>query len=163
MKSVDNVAGAIREGNVIFDRAYPREYTGDEIYRELELVGLEPHELPRALNFLAANQAKARTLFSCPLQIQMGVLKDMMGALSERTAVEYVDWFSACVYEVFHEQYLHKPTQRDIERLYLAHEERHGFSGMLGSLDCTHLACGKCPNAWRGQFTRGDIGEPIIV
>nr|KAJ0223646.1 hypothetical protein LSAT_V11C200081900 [Lactuca sativa] len=82
MKSVDNVAGAIREGNVIFDKAYPREYTGDEIYRELELVGLEPHELPRALNFLAANQAKARTLFSCPLQIRMGVLKDMMGARS---------------------------------------------------------------------------------
>nr|KAJ0214210.1 hypothetical protein LSAT_V11C400219020 [Lactuca sativa] len=45
MKSVDNVAGAIREG--------------EEIYRELELVGLEPHELPRALNFLATNQAKA--------------------------------------------------------------------------------------------------------
>nr|KAJ0223481.1 hypothetical protein LSAT_V11C200090400 [Lactuca sativa] len=80
MKSVDNVAGAIRESNVIFDRTYPREYTGDEIYRELELVGLEPHELPRALNFLAANQAKTRTLFSCPLQIRMGVLKDMMGA-----------------------------------------------------------------------------------
>ncbi|CAI9264224.1 unnamed protein product [Lactuca saligna] len=80
MKSVDNVAGAIREGNIIFDRAYPREYTGEEIYRELELVGLEPHELLRALNFLATNQAKARTLFSCPLQIRMSVLKDMMGA-----------------------------------------------------------------------------------
>ncbi|XP_052622291.1 uncharacterized protein At2g29880-like [Lactuca sativa] len=48
MKSVDNVAGAIREGNIIFYRAYPREYTWEEIYRELELVGLEPHELPRA-------------------------------------------------------------------------------------------------------------------
>ncbi|XP_023732170.3 uncharacterized protein At2g29880-like [Lactuca sativa] len=81
MKSVDNVASVIREGNIIFDRAYPREYTGEEIYRELELVGLEPHELPRALNFLATNQAKdSRTLFSCPLQIRMGVLKDMMGA-----------------------------------------------------------------------------------
>nr|KAJ0226680.1 hypothetical protein LSAT_V11C100010150 [Lactuca sativa] len=51
MKSVDNVATAIREGNIISDRAYPREYTGEEIYRELELVGLEPHELPKALNF----------------------------------------------------------------------------------------------------------------
>ncbi|CAI9276807.1 unnamed protein product [Lactuca saligna] len=80
MKSVDNVVGAIREGNIIFDRAYPREYTGEEIYRELELVGLEPHELPRALNILATNQAKARILFSCPLQIRMCVLKDMMGA-----------------------------------------------------------------------------------
>nr|KAJ0201596.1 hypothetical protein LSAT_V11C600299180 [Lactuca sativa] len=83
--------------------------------------------------------------------------------VSERTAVECVDWFSACVYEVFHEEYLHKPTQRDIERLYSAHEERHGFPGMLGSLDCTHVAWEKCPSAWRGQFTRGDIGEPTII
>ncbi|XP_052621039.1 uncharacterized protein LOC111904210 [Lactuca sativa] len=77
--------------------------------------------------------------------------------VSERTAVECVDWFSACVYEVFHEEYLRKPTQRDIERLYSAHEERHGFPGILGSLDCTHVAWEKCPTAWRGQFTRGDI------
>ncbi|XP_023742972.1 uncharacterized protein LOC111891120 [Lactuca sativa] len=47
--------------------------------------------------------------------------------VSERTAVECVDWFSACVYEVFHEEYLRKPTQRDIERLYATHEERHGL------------------------------------
>ncbi|XP_052620997.1 uncharacterized protein LOC128126878 [Lactuca sativa] len=69
--------------------------------------------------------------------------------ISERTAVECVDWFSACVYEVFHEEYLRKPTQRDIERLYSAHEERHGFPGMLGSLDCTHVVWEKCPTAWR--------------
>ncbi|KAI3820012.1 hypothetical protein L1987_13868 [Smallanthus sonchifolius] len=80
MKCVDNVANAIQEGNKIFDRVYHREYTGEEIYKELELMGLEPHEIPRALNFLAANQAKARTLFSCPLQIRIGVLKDMIGA-----------------------------------------------------------------------------------
>ncbi|XP_052625886.1 uncharacterized protein LOC128132919 [Lactuca sativa] len=84
--------------------------------------------------------------------------------VSESTpAVECVDWFFACVYEVFHEEYLRKPTQRDIERLYSAHEERHGFPGMLGSLDCTHVAWEKCPTAWRGQFTRGDIGEPTII
>nr|KAJ0225573.1 hypothetical protein LSAT_V11C100034240 [Lactuca sativa] len=77
MKSVDNVAGAIRDGNIIFDRAYPREYIGDEIYRELELVGLEPHELPSALNFLATNQAKTRTF----------VLKDMMDARSNTLAM----------------------------------------------------------------------------
>ncbi|KAL7599405.1 hypothetical protein Lser_V15G21282 [Lactuca serriola] len=51
--------------------------------------------------------------------------------VSERTAVECVDWFSACVYEVFHEEYLRKPTQRDIERLYSAHEERCGFPACL--------------------------------
>ncbi|XP_052625013.1 uncharacterized protein LOC111888271 [Lactuca sativa] len=83
--------------------------------------------------------------------------------VSERTAVECLDWFYACVYEVFHEEYLRKPTQRDIERLYPAHEERHGFPGMLGSLVCTHVAWEKCLTAWSGQFTRGDIGEPTII
>ncbi|XP_023742259.1 uncharacterized protein LOC111890367 [Lactuca sativa] len=83
--------------------------------------------------------------------------------VSEKTSVECVDWFYACVYEVFHEQYLRKPTQRDIERLYSTHEERHRFSSMLGSLDCTHVAWEKCPNALRCQFTRGDIGEPTII
>ncbi|XP_052622660.1 uncharacterized protein LOC128127950 [Lactuca sativa] len=35
--------------------------------------------------------------------------------VSERTAVECVDWFFASVYEIFHEEYLCKPTQRDID------------------------------------------------
>ena len=67
------------------------------------------------------------------------------------------------MYEVFHKEYFRKPTPCDIERLYLAHEERHGFSGMLGSLDCTHVAWEICPNSWHGQFMRGDICEPTII
>ncbi|KAL8193884.1 hypothetical protein R6Q57_026126 [Mikania cordata] len=51
------------------------EYTGDEIFKKLEMMSLESYEVPRALNFLATNQGKARTLFSCPLQIRMGVLQ----------------------------------------------------------------------------------------
>ncbi|GKE36984.1 ALP1-like protein isoform X1 [Tanacetum coccineum] len=31
--------------------------------------------------------------------------------------------------------YLRKPTVTDVEKLYLHHEEKHGFPGMLGSLD----------------------------
>ncbi|KAI3508728.1 hypothetical protein L1887_23741 [Cichorium endivia] len=76
---VHNVAHAIMEGNKIMDRAYPREYTGEEIFQQSELMGLELNEIPRALNFLATNQAKSRLLLSTPLQIRMGVLKDMMG------------------------------------------------------------------------------------
>ncbi|XP_035831542.1 uncharacterized protein At2g29880 isoform X2 [Helianthus annuus] len=53
---------------------------GEEIYKELAPMGLESHEIPKALNYLATNQAKARTLFSCPPEIRMDVLKDMMGA-----------------------------------------------------------------------------------
>ncbi|XP_071728973.1 uncharacterized protein [Rutidosis leptorrhynchoides] len=50
-----------------------------------------------------------------------------------------------------------------IRRLYHKHEELHGFPGMLGSIDCMHWAWGKCPNAWKGHFTRGDHGYPTIM
>ncbi|KAK9072177.1 hypothetical protein SSX86_008609 [Deinandra increscens subsp. villosa] len=77
---VDGVAFAIQEGNKILDKMYPREYTGDELYKELEPMGLEPHEISRALIYLGANQAQARLLFSCPFQIRKTILKDMMDA-----------------------------------------------------------------------------------
>nr|KAJ0222947.1 hypothetical protein LSAT_V11C200054370 [Lactuca sativa] len=76
---------------------------------------------------------------------------------------EDLELFLAMKESVRARQYLHKPTQRDIEILYSAHEERNGFPGMFDSLDCTHVAWGKCPNAWCGQFTRGDLDEPTII
>ncbi|XP_076951124.1 uncharacterized protein LOC143624313 [Bidens hawaiensis] len=51
----------------------------------------------------------------------------------------------------------------DIQRIYEVHGERHGFPGMLGSLDCMHVGWAMCPTAWRGQFHRGDHPEPTIV
>ncbi|KAI7733780.1 hypothetical protein M8C21_023330 [Ambrosia artemisiifolia] len=84
---IDSVANAIREGNKILERVFRREYTGGEIYKELELMGLELHEIPKAINYLADNQAKARALFSCPLRIRMDMLKYMMGAADSAYAV----------------------------------------------------------------------------
>ncbi|KAD5802451.1 hypothetical protein E3N88_13811 [Mikania micrantha] len=79
ISSIANVANAIGEGNKILERVYHQEYTGEEIYKELELMGLESHEVPMALNFLATNQGKARTLFTCPLQIRIGPAKKKRG------------------------------------------------------------------------------------
>ncbi|KAI3507711.1 hypothetical protein L1887_22702 [Cichorium endivia] len=75
-----DVANAMRESNKILERAYHHEYTGDEIYKELEPLGLDPNELPGALMYLARNQADARTLFTGPLSIRVTILKTMMGA-----------------------------------------------------------------------------------
>nr|GEX14699.1 hypothetical protein [Tanacetum cinerariifolium] len=41
---------------------------------------------------------------------------------------------------------------------------KHGFSGMLGSIDCTHWPWANCPVAYRAQFCRGDHGpDPLIL
>ncbi|CAI9286136.1 unnamed protein product [Lactuca saligna] len=80
MNAIGDVANAMREGNKIFERAYHHELTGDEIYQELQPMGLEAHEIPDALMYLARNQADARTLFTCPMNIRKDILKTMMGA-----------------------------------------------------------------------------------
>ncbi|CAI9287174.1 unnamed protein product [Lactuca saligna] len=53
MSAVKDVASAMREGNKIFENSHHRVYTGDEIYKELEPMDLEPDELAEALMFLS--------------------------------------------------------------------------------------------------------------
>ncbi|XP_076960407.1 uncharacterized protein LOC143636790 [Bidens hawaiensis] len=80
MNNVGSVVNAILEGNKILERAYHREYTGEEICNALEPMGLELHEIRKALKYLATNQADARMLFSCPPYMRLGLLRDMMGS-----------------------------------------------------------------------------------
>ena len=82
--------------------------------------------------------------------------------MSERTARESLYRFSRAVIQVFGPVYLRKPNVLDVQRLYAAHEERHGFPGMLGSLDCTDWEWERCPTAWKGQHT-GFHGYPSLV
>ncbi|XP_057779674.1 uncharacterized protein LOC130998259 [Salvia miltiorrhiza] len=64
---------------------------------------------------------------------------------------------------VYGDRYLRTPNTVDTERLLQMHEERHGFPGMLGSLDCMHWEWRNCPVAYKGYYTRGDHGVPTIV
>ncbi|KAL7616885.1 hypothetical protein Lser_V15G00681 [Lactuca serriola] len=65
--------------------------------------------------------------------------------------------------ELYRDIYLWHPTKSDVEQLYDAHEAKHGFPGMLGSIDCTHWEWANYPNAWCGQFTRGDHEVPTGI
>lgn len=65
--------------------------------------------------------------------------------------------------KVFGERYLRRSNGDDKKRLLDMHLQRHGFPGMLGSLDCMHWEWKNCPVALKGQFTRGDHGVPTIM
>ncbi|GJX51656.1 ALP1-like protein isoform X1 [Tanacetum coccineum] len=68
------------------------------------------------------------------------------------------------VMELYGEEFLRKPTQTDIKKLYAFHEEKHGFPGMLGNIDCTKWSWAQCPTAYCAQISRGDSGlEPFIL
>ncbi|XP_042415158.1 uncharacterized protein LOC122004316 [Zingiber officinale] len=83
--------------------------------------------------------------------------------MGETTALECLSNFCQCVIQIYGGEYLRKPNATDITRLLEMHEQKHGFPGMLGSLDCMHWAWKNCPVAWRAQYTRGDHGYPTIV
>nr|GEV01116.1 hypothetical protein [Tanacetum cinerariifolium] len=56
-------------------------------------------------------------------------------------------------------EYLRKPTMTNVVKLYWHHEEKHGFSGMLGSLDFTDWKWFDCPYGYKGQYVRRDNGD----
>ncbi|XP_023732573.2 uncharacterized protein LOC111880387 [Lactuca sativa] len=55
--------------------------------------------------------------------------------MSERTARESLYLLARGVVETFGDQYLHKPSLHDMQQLYAAHEERHGFPEAVASQD----------------------------
>nr|GEZ70055.1 protein ALP1-like [Tanacetum cinerariifolium]GEZ71448.1 protein ALP1-like [Tanacetum cinerariifolium] len=65
---------------------------------------------------------------------------------------------------LYDEEFLRKPTFTDMEKLYAYHDEKHGISGLLGSIDCTDWSWANCPVAYSAQFCRGDHGpNPFIL
>ncbi|GJR62303.1 ALP1-like protein [Tanacetum coccineum] len=84
--------------------------------------------------------------------------------ISERSSRLALDHFCESVMQIYGPEYLRKPTVTDVEKLYLHHEEKHGFSGMLGSLDCTDWEWFGCPYAFKAQYVRRDHGpNPFIL
>ncbi|GJV69572.1 ALP1-like protein isoform X1 [Tanacetum coccineum] len=67
--------------------------------------------------------------------VNAGFLDEYM-QISERTSHTDLDHFCQAVMDIYGPAYLRKPMVTDIEKLYQHHKEKHGFSRMLGSLDC---------------------------
>ncbi|GKC08729.1 putative nuclease HARBI1 isoform X2 [Tanacetum coccineum] len=52
---------------------------------------------------------------------------------------------------------------RKLEKLYAFHEKKHGFPGMIGSINRTKWSWAQCPIARRAQFSRGDSGSESLI
>jgi hypothetical protein len=83
--------------------------------------------------------------------------------MGQQTSYDCLDNFCKCIFHLYSNEYLRRPTLHDVQRLHQRHAELHGFPGMLGSIDCMHWAWQNCPIAWQGQYTRGDHGYPTIM
>nr|KAJ0196659.1 hypothetical protein LSAT_V11C700369150 [Lactuca sativa] len=55
--------------------------------------------------------------------------------MSARTGRECTYLFCEYVIELYGDIYLRNPTRNDVEQLYAAHQAKHGFPGMLGSIE----------------------------
>ncbi|GKD84892.1 WAT1-related protein isoform X1 [Tanacetum coccineum] len=73
--------------------------------------------------------------------------------IGEKTSCDCLMHFCNGVIELYGEEYLRRPTQTDVEKLYAFHENKHGFPGMIGSIDCTKWSWAQCPSI-SAQFSR---------
>ncbi|GJU71592.1 hypothetical protein Tco_1262997 [Tanacetum coccineum] len=74
-----------------------------------------------------------RNNIDCTGKKHFGLLNEYM-QISERTSCTAPDHFCQSVMQIYGPEFLRKPTVTDVEKLYLHHEEKHGFPGMLRSL-----------------------------
>ncbi|XP_035844063.1 uncharacterized protein LOC118490503 [Helianthus annuus] len=127
-----------------------------------DLAGLDPFFTQRPD---ARNYEGFTTLQKCTAAIRQLLYGTMADALDEclqmsaRTTLECLYRFCHNVVKLYSKQYLWKPNAYDVQQLYQAHEARHGFPGMLGSIDCMHWAWHNCPTAWRRQYTQVSVVE----
>nr|GEX34528.1 hypothetical protein [Tanacetum cinerariifolium] len=84
--------------------------------------------------------------------------------MSERSSRISLDHFCKTVMKFFGPEYMRKPTVTYVEKHYRHHEEKHWFSGMLGSLDCMDWELFGCPYGFKGQYVRRHHGpNPFIL
>ncbi|KAH9457004.1 hypothetical protein Pst134EA_033051 [Puccinia striiformis f. sp. tritici] len=81
--------------------------------------------------------------------------------LAESTSLKSLDRFCMAIIEIYGEEYNQPPNEEDMRRLLKINEKR-GFPGMIGSLDCMHWGWKNCPAAWKGQF-QGKEKEATLI
>jgi hypothetical protein len=90
-----------------------------------------------------AGQIGFSPLHKCTVAMKMlanGGSVDSLDAhlkMGESIVLETLKKFVTTIISVFGEEWLRPPSEEEVQRI-LQHNESHGFSSMLGSIDCMH-------------------------
>lgn len=63
------------------ERSRQRVYSAKKIYKELELMELEPKIISKAYLVLIKNQDSAQALFGCPSRVRKAILDQLIGTM----------------------------------------------------------------------------------
>ncbi|GKB66720.1 ALP1-like protein, partial [Tanacetum coccineum] len=83
-------------------------------------------------------------------QLAYGAIPDALDEYlqtGDKTSRDCLMAFCNGVMELYGEEFLRKPKQTDVKKLHAFHEEKHGYPGKLGSIDCTKWPWAQCPTA----------------
>ncbi|GKE18132.1 WAT1-related protein isoform X1 [Tanacetum coccineum] len=89
------------------------------------------------------------------LQLAYNAIPDSLDEylqIGNKIARDCLVGFCNGIMELYGDDYLRKSTQTDVEKLYTFHEEKHEFSGMIGSIDYTKWPWAQCPTGLCCQF-----------
>ncbi|GJW56272.1 transcription elongation factor SPT6 [Tanacetum coccineum] len=145
-----------------------------EIVSSIENYIQTHHPLPRHFDFFkvrpdATGLPGFSIIMKCTSairQLAYGVTPDALDEylqMSDHCAHDCLDFFTMCVIQLFMPEYLRKHGFNDIQTLYTAHNNIHGFLRMLGSIDFMYWEWRYCPKSWHVQFARGDKKYPTIM
>ncbi|GJZ60358.1 hypothetical protein Tco_0616174 [Tanacetum coccineum] len=76
----------------------------------------------------ALGKAGISALVKCTSAIRQDSLDEYL-QIGEKTSRDCLMHFCNGVIELYGEEYLRRPTQSDVEKLYAFHENKHGFPG----------------------------------
>jgi hypothetical protein len=82
--------------------------------------------------------------------------------IGQDTTTESVRKFAKMVIRLYGDWYLRAPNEDDTKILMNMNEKR-GWLGMLGSLDCMHWTWKNCPKAWYGMYCGKSRDATIVL
>ena len=124
----------------------------------------EPYFIQKRDNAKKLGLSSLQKMTAALRMLIYGVMTNFMDEyvrIGESTAIQCLKKFVAAILDIFSEEYLRSPNNKDIARL-LAHGQSRGFPGMLGSIDCMHWEWKNCPTAWKGMYC-DHVREPTII